>query len=90
LCAAHLADNEPGADGERAALINAASIAAFEGQIGQVAYTAAKAGIAGTTLTMAHNLGSLGIRIKPLTSPKTPPSDTASDVPTNMPASLQR
>ena len=40
-----------------------ASIAAFEGQIGQVAYTAAKAGIAGMTLTMARDLGSLGIRV---------------------------
>ena len=63
LCAAHLANNEPNADGERGALINTASIAAFGGQIGQVAYTAAKAGIAGTTLTMARNLGSLGIRV---------------------------
>ena len=44
-------------------LINTASIAAFEGQIGQVAYTAAKAGIAGMTLTMARDLGSLGIRV---------------------------
>ena len=44
-------------------LINTASIAAFEGQIGQVAYTAAKAGVAGMTLTMARDLGSLGIRV---------------------------
>lgn len=43
-------------------IINTASIAAFEGQIGQVAYTAAKAGIAGMCLTMARDLGSLGIR----------------------------
>jgi NAD(P)-dependent dehydrogenase (short-subunit alcohol dehydrogenase family) len=40
-----------------------ASIAAFEGQIGQVSYTAAKAGIAGMSLTMARDLGSLGIRV---------------------------
>ena len=46
-----------------ACIINTASIAAFEGQIGQVAYTAAKAGIAGMTLTMARDLGSLGIRV---------------------------
>ena len=44
-------------------IINTASIAAFEGQIGQVAYTAAKAGIAGMTLTMARDLGSIGIRV---------------------------
>ena len=44
-------------------IIDTASIAAFEGQIGQVAYTAAKAGIAGMALTMARDLGSLGIRV---------------------------
>ncbi|WP_420452874.1 SDR family NAD(P)-dependent oxidoreductase [Ilumatobacter sp.] len=63
LCAAHMSDNEPNEDDERGVLINTASIAAFEGQIGQVAYTAAKAGIAGMTLTMARDLGSLGIRV---------------------------
>jgi NAD(P)-dependent dehydrogenase (short-subunit alcohol dehydrogenase family) len=57
-----MSTNEP-EDGERGVLINTASIAAFEGQIGQVAYTAAKAGIAGMTLTMARDLGSLGIRV---------------------------
>ncbi|MEI7915849.1 MAG: SDR family NAD(P)-dependent oxidoreductase [Mycobacteriaceae bacterium] len=70
LAAAHMAKNEPegnepeGEDtGERGVIINTASIAAFEGQIGQVAYTAAKAGIAGMCLTMARDLGSLGIRV---------------------------
>lgn len=63
LCADHMSKNEPNADDERGVLINTASIAAFEGQIGQVAYTAAKAGIAGMTLTMARDLGSLGIRV---------------------------
>ncbi|WP_299559658.1 SDR family NAD(P)-dependent oxidoreductase [uncultured Mycolicibacterium sp.] len=48
---------------ERGVIINTASIAAFEGQIGQVAYTAAKAAIAGMCLTMARDLGSLGIRV---------------------------
>jgi NAD(P)-dependent dehydrogenase (short-subunit alcohol dehydrogenase family) len=62
LQAAAMAENEP-EDGERGVLINTASIAAFEGQIGQVAYSAAKAGIAGMTLTMARDLGSLGIRV---------------------------
>lgn len=63
LMASHMANNEPNEDGERGVMINTASIAAFEGQIGQVAYTAAKAGIAGMTLTMARDLGSLGIRV---------------------------
>ena len=62
LQAAHMAKNEP-EDGERGVIIDTASIAAFDGQIGQVAYTAAKAGIAGMTLTMARDLGSLGIRV---------------------------
>ncbi len=62
LQAFHMSSNEP-EDGERGVMIDTASIAAFEGQIGQVAYTAAKAGIAGMTLTMARDLGSLGIRI---------------------------
>jgi NAD(P)-dependent dehydrogenase (short-subunit alcohol dehydrogenase family) len=61
LQAWNMKDNEP-EDGERGVIINTSSIAAFEGQIGQVAYTAAKAGIAGMALTMARDLGSLGIR----------------------------
>jgi NAD(P)-dependent dehydrogenase (short-subunit alcohol dehydrogenase family) len=61
LQAAEMAKNEP-EDGERGVIIDTASIAAFEGQIGQVAYTAAKAGIAGMVFTMARDLGSLGIR----------------------------
>ena len=65
LAAAHMSKNEPEDEetGERGVIINTASIAAFEGQIGQVAYTAAKAGIAGMCLTMARDLGSLGIRV---------------------------
>jgi NAD(P)-dependent dehydrogenase (short-subunit alcohol dehydrogenase family) len=62
LAAGHMSTNEP-EDDERGVIINTASIAAFEGQIGQVAYTAAKAGIAGMCLTMARDLGSLGIRV---------------------------
>ena len=61
LQAWYMSRNEP-EDGERGVIIDTASIAAFEGQIGQVAYTAAKAGIAGMMLTMARDLGSLGIR----------------------------
>jgi NAD(P)-dependent dehydrogenase (short-subunit alcohol dehydrogenase family) len=62
LQAHYMSTNEP-EDGERGVIIDTASIAAYEGQIGQVAYTAAKAGIAGMTLTMARDLGSLGIRV---------------------------
>ena len=61
LQAWHMSSNEP-EDEERGVIIDTVSIAAFEGQIGQVAYTAAKAGIAGMMLTMARDLGSLGIR----------------------------
>ena len=63
LAAARMSENEPDENGERGVILNTASIAAFEGQIGQVAYTAAKAGIAGMSLTMARDLGSLGIRV---------------------------
>jgi NAD(P)-dependent dehydrogenase (short-subunit alcohol dehydrogenase family) len=62
LQAMHMSTNEP-EDGERGVIIDTASIAAFEGQIGQVAYAAAKAGIAGMTFTMARDLGGLGIRV---------------------------
>jgi NAD(P)-dependent dehydrogenase (short-subunit alcohol dehydrogenase family) len=61
LQAQAMSNNEP-EDGERGVIIDTSSIAAFEGQIGQVAYTAAKAGIAGMVFTMARDLGSLGIR----------------------------
>jgi NAD(P)-dependent dehydrogenase (short-subunit alcohol dehydrogenase family) len=63
LQAWHMSKNEPDGNGERGVIINTSSIAAFEGQIGQVAYTAAKAGIAGMSLTMARDLGGLGIRV---------------------------
>ena len=66
LAAAHMSRNEPEdpeVTGERGVIVNTASIAAFEGQIGQVAYSAAKAAIAGMCLTMARDLGSLGIRV---------------------------
>lgn len=65
LAAFHMSKQEPVDEEaeERGVIINTASIAAFEGQIGQVAYTASKAGIAGMCLTMARDLGSLGIRV---------------------------
>jgi NAD(P)-dependent dehydrogenase (short-subunit alcohol dehydrogenase family) len=55
-------DNTPNADGERGVLIHTASVAAFEGQIGQVAYSATKAGIVGMTLPIARELAAYGIR----------------------------
>jgi NAD(P)-dependent dehydrogenase (short-subunit alcohol dehydrogenase family) len=60
--AALMRDNAPNAEGERGVLVHTASIAAFEGQIGQVAYSATKAGIAGMTLPIARELASVGIR----------------------------
>lgn len=63
LVAFSMAKNEPNEDGERGVIINTASIAAFEGQIGQVAYSAAKGGITAMTLTMARELGSVGVRV---------------------------
>ncbi len=62
LQAWHMSTNDA-EDGERGVIIDTASVAAFEGQIGQVAYAAAKAGLAGMILPMARDLGSLGIRV---------------------------
>ena len=62
LCAERMAKNEPDADGERGVVISTASIAAFEGQIGQVAYAAAKSGIVGMTFVAARDLGGVGVR----------------------------
>jgi len=55
--------NAPGADGERGVIVNTASIAAFEGQIGQAAYSASKGGVVGMTLPMARELARFGIRV---------------------------
>jgi NAD(P)-dependent dehydrogenase (short-subunit alcohol dehydrogenase family) len=58
-----LAQQEPNAAGERGVIINTASIAAYEGQIGQAAYSASKAGIVGMTLPIARELSRSGIRV---------------------------
>jgi 3-hydroxyacyl-CoA dehydrogenase / 3-hydroxy-2-methylbutyryl-CoA dehydrogenase len=55
--------NEPLADGERGVCINTASIAAYDGQVGQVAYSASKGGIVGMTLPAARDLASAGVRV---------------------------
>ncbi len=62
--AAIMAENAPeGPDGERGVIVNTASVAAFDGQIGQIAYAASKGGIVGMTLPMARDLASLHIRV---------------------------
>ena len=61
--AAAMQSNEPNEDGERGAIVMTASVAAFDGQIGQVAYSASKGGIVGMTLPMARELASKGIRV---------------------------
>lgn len=58
-----MAGNEPNGDGERGVIINTASVAAFDGQIGQAAYSASKGGIVGMTLPIARDLSSKGIRV---------------------------
>jgi NAD(P)-dependent dehydrogenase (short-subunit alcohol dehydrogenase family) len=55
--------NAPGEDGERGAIVNTASVAAYEGQIGQAAYAASKGGVVGMTLPMARELARFGIRV---------------------------
>jgi NAD(P)-dependent dehydrogenase (short-subunit alcohol dehydrogenase family) len=62
LSAAAFAANEPDEDGQRGVIINTSSTAAWEGQAKQVAYAAAKAGIAGMTLAMARDLAAIGVR----------------------------
>ena len=63
LAAPHMAKSAPGAHGERGVIINTASVAAFDGQIGQAAYSASKGGIVGLTLPVARDLAELGIRV---------------------------
>ena len=63
LAAEVMARNTPDSDGQRGVIVNTASIAAFEGQKGQAAYAASKAGVAGLGLPMARDLARLGIRV---------------------------
>jgi 3-hydroxyacyl-CoA dehydrogenase/3-hydroxy-2-methylbutyryl-CoA dehydrogenase len=63
LAAAKMVDSEPDEGGERGVCVNTASIAAFDGQIGQVAYSASKGGIVGMTLPAARDLASRGVRV---------------------------
>lgn len=63
LAAAEMSNNEPDADGARGVIVNTASIAAFDGQMGQASYAASKAGIAGLSLPVARDLARNGIRV---------------------------
>jgi NAD(P)-dependent dehydrogenase (short-subunit alcohol dehydrogenase family) len=63
LAASAMSRTDPLADNERGAIVNVASLAAFEGQIGQVAYSASKGGVVGMTLTLARDLAVVGIRV---------------------------
>ncbi|MEI5527359.1 SDR family NAD(P)-dependent oxidoreductase [Streptomyces brasiliscabiei] len=63
LAAQAMAETEPDPRGQRGVVINTASVAAFEGQIGQAAYAASKAGVAGLTIAAARDLASYGIRV---------------------------
>ncbi|KAF1612151.1 UNVERIFIED_CONTAM: 3-hydroxyacyl-CoA dehydrogenase type-2, partial [Eudyptes pachyrhynchus] len=58
-----MSQNKPDPDGHRGLVVNTASVAAFEGQVGQAAYSASKGGIVGMTLPIARDLAPLGIRV---------------------------
>jgi NAD(P)-dependent dehydrogenase (short-subunit alcohol dehydrogenase family) len=62
LAAVRMLQNDPNRDGERGCIVNTASVAAYDGQIGQIAYTASKAGVVGMTLVIARDLARDGIR----------------------------
>ena len=63
LCADKMKNNDPDHEGEKGVVINTASVAAYDGQIGQAAYSASKGGIVGMTLPIARELASNGIRV---------------------------
>ena len=63
LAASAMSQTEPLADGERGAIVNTASVAAFDGQIGQAAYSASKGGMVGMTLPIARDLAVIGVRV---------------------------
>jgi NAD(P)-dependent dehydrogenase (short-subunit alcohol dehydrogenase family) len=63
IAAAAIATTEPLEDGERGVIVNTASVAAYDGQIGQVAYASSKAGVVGMTLPAARDLSKVGIRV---------------------------
>jgi len=84
LAAADMAKLAPLADGERGVVINTSSIAAYEGQIGQIAYATSKAGMAGMTLPAARDLARHGIRVLSVA-----PGLVATPMLTNLPQDMQ-
>ncbi|MDP2792881.1 MAG: SDR family NAD(P)-dependent oxidoreductase [Sulfurisoma sp.] len=84
LAAEAMAKNEPNADGERGVIVNTASVAAYDGQMGQAAYAASKAGIAGMTLPIARDLARSGIRVMTIA-----PGIFETPMLTGMPAEVQ-
>lgn len=84
LCAARMAVLEPDAGGERGVIVNTASVAAFDGQIGQAAYAASKGGIAALTLPAARELAASGIRVMAIA-----PGLFATPLLLNMPQNVQ-
>jgi NAD(P)-dependent dehydrogenase (short-subunit alcohol dehydrogenase family) len=84
LAAADMAKLSPLADGERGVVINTSSIAAYEGQIGQIAYATSKAGMAGMTLPAARDLARHGIRVLSVA-----PGLVATPMLTNLPQDMQ-
>jgi len=84
LAAEAMARNAPGEDGERGVIVNTASIAAFDGQIGQAAYAASKGGVAALTLPAARELARSGIRVMTIA-----PGTFATPMMTGMPQEVQ-
>ena len=84
LAAADMAALEPLAEGERGLIVNTASVAAYEGQIGQAAYSASKGGIVAMTLPIARELAKLGIRVMTIA-----PGLIATPMMTGLPAEVQ-
>jgi NAD(P)-dependent dehydrogenase (short-subunit alcohol dehydrogenase family) len=85
LAAADMAGMEPLKDGERGVIVNTTSVAAYEGQIGQEAYAASKAGIVGLTLPAARDLARSGIRVLAIA-----PGLVATPMMLNLPPDLQK
>jgi NAD(P)-dependent dehydrogenase (short-subunit alcohol dehydrogenase family) len=87
LAAAAMAEQSPNAEGERGVIVNTASVAAFDGQIGQAAYAASKAGVVGMTLPIARELARHGIRVVTI-APGLFETPMMADLPPELQASL--
>ena len=89
LAAAAMCANEPNEEGERGVIVNTASVAAFDGQIGQAAYAASKAAVVGMTLPIARELARFGIRVMTI-APGIFETPMMSGLPADVQASLGR